>query len=59
MRAIEDGGVLVLPHVSFALSERERRFLSPEWSDGRAKNISLDGTRLKGARGSAARPGRD
>ena len=35
------------------LSERERRFLSPEWSDGRAKNISLDGTRLKGARGSA------
>lgn len=51
VRAIEDGGVLVLPRVSFALSERERRFLSPEWSDGRAKNISLDGTRLKGARG--------
>ena len=35
------------------LSERERRFLSPEWSDGRAKNISLEGARLKGARGSA------
>jgi hypothetical protein len=54
VRAIEDGGVLVLPHVNFALSERERRFLSSEWSDGRAKNISLDGTRLKGARGAAS-----
>ncbi len=53
VRAIEDGGVLVLPQVRFQLTERERRFLSPEWSDGRAKNISLDGTRLKGARGSA------
>jgi hypothetical protein len=51
--AIEDGGVLVLPQVRFVLSERERRFLSPGWSDGRAKNISLDGTRLKGARGTA------
>jgi hypothetical protein len=54
VRAIEDGGVLVLSHVGFALEERERRFLSPDWSDGRAKNISLDGTRLKGARGAAA-----
>ena len=53
VRAVEDGGVLVLPQVGFVLSERERRFLSPEWSDGRAKNISLEGTRLKGARGSA------
>ena len=52
VHAIEDGGVLVLPQVGFVLSERERRFLSPEWSDGRAKNISLDGTLLKGARGS-------
>ena len=51
VRAIEDGGVLVLPRLGFALSERERRFLSPEWSDGRAKNISLDGTQLNGARG--------
>ena len=53
VRAIEDGGVLVLPQVVFDLSERERRFLSPEWSDGRAKNISLEGTKLKGARGGA------
>jgi 3-deoxy-D-manno-oct-2-ulosonic acid (Kdo) hydroxylase len=54
VRAIEDGGVLALPQVSFALSEQERRFLSPQWSDGRAKNISLDGTTLKGARGTNA-----
>ena len=51
VHAIEDGGVLVLPRVNFSLSARERRFLSSEWSDGRAKNISLDGTQLKGARG--------
>jgi hypothetical protein len=53
VRAIEDGGVLVLPRLGFVLSESERRFLSPDWSDGRAKNISLDGARLKGARGAA------
>ncbi len=58
VRAVEDGGVLVLPHVNFDLSERERRFLSPGWSDGRAKNVSLDGTKLSGARGSAERFGR-
>jgi hypothetical protein len=52
IHAIEDGGVLVLPHVRFELSPRERRFLSSDISDGRAKNISLDGDRLKGARGS-------
>ena len=51
VHAIERGGVLVLPHVNFTLSERERRFLSPVWSDGRAKNISLDGASLKGAAG--------
>ncbi len=52
-RALEDGGVLVMPGLGFELAATERRFLSPEWSDGRAKNISLDGTRLKGARGTA------
>jgi hypothetical protein len=50
---VEGGGVLVLPRVNFVLSEGERRFLSPRWSDGRAKNISLDGDVLKGASGSA------
>jgi len=53
VRTLEGGGVLVLPHLPFMLHDEERRFLSPHWSDGRAKNISFDGTRLKGARGSA------
>jgi len=53
VRTIEGGGVVVLPHVNFKLSEAERRFLSAAWSDGRAKNVSLDGDRLKGARGTA------
>jgi hypothetical protein len=51
IHALERGGVLVLPHVAFELQEGERRFLSPRWSDGHAKNISFDGTKLKGARG--------
>jgi hypothetical protein len=52
-RALEAGGVIVLPSVRFELSADERKFLSPHWSDGRAKNISLEGTVLKGAAGSA------
>lgn|SRR5512143_1800176 len=52
--ALEEGSVLVLPRLRFALSDDEQRFLSPEWSDGRAKNISLEGAKLKGARGSTA-----
>ena len=51
IRTLEGGGVLVLPHVAFELQESERHFLSAKWSDGRAKNISFDGVRLKGARG--------
>jgi len=54
VRALEAGSVLALPHVNFALTLDERRFLSPQWSDGRAKNISLDGAVLKGARGTPA-----
>jgi hypothetical protein len=64
VHAIEDGGVLVLPRATFVLAEDERRFLAPEWSDGRAKNISVEmpkngdhaaaAPRLKGARGAAA-----
>ena len=53
IHALEGGGVLVLPHVAFELREGERRFLSPKWSDGRAKNISFDGIALKGGRGTA------
>lgn len=51
VRVIEEGGVLVLPRVNFLLEPDEQRFLSPAWSDGRAKNISFDGSTLKGARG--------
>jgi len=53
-QALEDGGVIVLPHVGFALTASERRFLSPAWTDGSRKNISLEGTALKGAAGTAA-----
>ncbi len=52
INTIEGGGVLILPRLAFEVTEAERRFLSPRWSDGRAKNISLDGAALKGARGS-------
>jgi hypothetical protein len=51
IRTLESGGVLVLPSLAFALFEDEKRFLSPQWSDPRAKNISLEGKALKGARG--------
>jgi len=51
IRTLEGGGVLVLPRLSFELSAEEVRFLSPTWSDGRAKNISLDGAALRGAHG--------
>jgi hypothetical protein len=53
IRTLEGGGVLVLPHLGFELSADELRFLSPAWSDGRAKNISLDGPALRGAHGLA------
>jgi len=53
--ALEHGRVVYFPELSFTLHGDEVRFLSPEWSAGRAKNISLDlnsgrikGTRLKG-----------
>src|SRR5262249_24934416 len=49
--AIEEGGVLMLPKLAFPLGADELRFLSTEWSDGRAKNISFEGGALKGARG--------
>jgi hypothetical protein len=53
VRTVEEDGVLALPHVDFALTPAAQRFLSAEWSDGRAKNISFDGAAPKGARGSA------
>jgi hypothetical protein len=53
IRTLEGGGVLVLPKLAFELSDDETRFLSPRWSDDRAKNISLEGERLRGAHGDA------
>ena len=53
-RELESGGVLVLPRLAFELSPGEQRFLDVRWSDGRAKNISLDGDAIKGAQGSDA-----
>src|SRR5262245_54879230 len=49
---LEAGGVLALPRLAFHFEPDELRFLDPRWSDGRAKNISLDGTAIKGASGS-------
>lgn len=40
--ALESGKVLFLPRLAFTLSANERRFLSPQWSDGKAKNVSYD-----------------
>jgi len=51
---LEGGGVLALPRLAFRFEPDEVRFLDPRWSDGRAKNISLDGTAIKGASGSDA-----
>jgi hypothetical protein len=49
--ALEGGGVLVLPKLAFAFEPGEERFLDAKWSDGRAKNISFDSGKIKGAKG--------
>jgi hypothetical protein len=41
-RALEEGRVLFMPRLAFTLSAAEKRFLSPQWSDGLAKNVSYD-----------------
>ncbi len=53
LSSIERGRVLFFPHLAFALGADERRFLSPRWSDGKAKNISLEGDMMRGAVGQA------
>ena len=50
---LEGGGILMLPHLAFRLNADEARFLSPQWADGSAKNISFDGVALKGAAGAS------
>ena len=51
---LEGGRVLYFPHLRFSISDSEKRFLDPSWSDGKSKNISLrgDDLPLQGARGS-------
>ncbi len=54
VRELEAGGVLVLPRLRFELQADEARFLDIRWSDGNAKNISLEGATIKGAAGDPA-----
>jgi len=49
---LESGGVLVLPKLPFSFESGEERLLDAKWSDGRAKNISFDSGKIKGAKGS-------
>lgn len=42
IRALESGKVIYFPRLAFALKETERRFLTPNCSDGKAKNVSYD-----------------
>ena len=52
---LESGKVLFFPHLRFDFAGDESRFLSEQWSDGKAKNISFRGPDfpLQGAQGSA------
>ncbi|MBA3696606.1 MAG: Kdo hydroxylase family protein [Methylotenera sp.] len=56
IKHLEHGGVLFLPNLTFKIAPSEERFLSPKWSDGRAKNIYLRGNerKIRGAKGSEA-----
>jgi hypothetical protein len=40
--ALEDGKVIFFPHLNFALSETEAKFLSPACADPTAKNVSFN-----------------
>ncbi len=51
--ALENGKVLHLPQLAFALQASEQKLLTPSWLAGTRKNISLEIDRVNGARGSA------
>ena len=53
---LESGAVLSFPHLPFALTDDERRFLDPRWADTKAKNVSVrwPSGELRGAAGDAA-----
>lgn len=42
MELLENGGLLFFPHLSFELTDRERRFLVPDAVDAKTKNVSFD-----------------
>lgn len=52
---LEHGGILFLPNLGFEFAPSEMQFLSPDWSDGKSKNIYLRGNErvIKGAKGNA------
>lgn len=56
MAALERGKVLFFPQLRFMLGGGERRFLSPAWSSGKAKNISYDpvSTMVRGTQAAGA-----
>lgn len=47
--ALEQGKVLHLPRLGFAMQESEQIFYSPQWLSGKRKNISLEGSGVRGA----------
>ena len=51
--ALEQGQVIYLPGLAFAMKEAEQLFLSEEWLSGKRKNISLEGNEVRGATGSS------
>jgi hypothetical protein len=53
--ALENGEVLHFPELRFDIDSHEARFLSPRWSDGKAKNINIraDSDAVRGAVGDA------
>ena len=55
--SLEAGKVLYFPRLRFSFDGDEQRFLSEQWADGKAKNISFRGVNkpLQGAQGSAVR----
>ena len=55
-RALEDGGILYLPRLAFGLEAAEERFLSPQWSDEKSKNINLRASEAA-PRGASGGPG--
>ncbi len=50
--ALEQGAVIHLPELGFRMQDNEQKFYSPHWLNGKRKNISLEGNKVRGATGS-------